>query len=273
MNGLENWREVMLESFRQVGGGLAGIAPKVLAALVILAVGWGVSKLVEKICARALRRFGLDRAADQLGVSSALEQAGIRSGASGVLGRLLFWILLLAFLLPALETMGLTAVASTVDRLITYLPNVLAAALLLVVGALAARFVRNVTSSAAAVASVGPARQLGAIAGGLVVAVVAVLALEQLGVETRFLIVVVTTLAATIGLSVGIALALGASKAVAHIFAGHFLRQSLQVGERVEVRGQVGVVDRIGAVDTVFREGKEAWSVPNGALLEERIGR
>jgi hypothetical protein len=273
MSSVEAWRNVLTESFRQVGETLAGSAPKLVAALVILAIGWAVSKLVEKVSARALRRFGVDRAADRLRISDALRQAGITTGASGVLAQLLFWILILAFLLPALEVLELAAVATTVDRLIAYLPNVLAATLILLVGLLTGRFVQNVVESAAAVANLGQARHLATAAGGLVVMIVIVLALEQLGIETWFLTLIATTLSATVGLSMGLSLALGARKVFTHIFAGHFLRQSLVTGASVEVRGQRGVVERVGPVDTLFRDGDHAWTVPNGALIEEQIGR
>jgi small-conductance mechanosensitive channel len=276
MNGMpsvEDWRTVLTESFRQVGETLAGSAPKLVAAIVILTIGWAVSKLVEKISVRALRRFGVDRAAERLRISDALRQAGITTGTSGVLGRLLFWILILAFLLPALEVLELAAVATTVDRLIAYLPNVLAASLILLVGLLAGRFVQNVVESAAVVANLGQACHLATAASGLVVMIVVVLALEQLGIETRFLTLIAVTLAATLGLSMGLSLAFGARNVFTHIFAGHFLRQTLATGDAVEVRGQRGVVERVGPVDTLFRDGDRAWTIPNGALIDEQIGR
>ena len=71
----------------------------------------------------------------------------------------------------------------------------------------------------------------------------------------------------------GALLALGARPLVTHILAGHALRQALPEGRSVEVAGRSGVVERVGPVDTVFRDGNQKWSMSTGALLEEVIVR
>jgi hypothetical protein len=73
--------------------------------------------------------------------------------------------------------------------------------------------------------------------------------------------------------TVGVAFALGARPVIAHILAGHFLRQSLPAGGSIEVGGQQGTVERVGAVDTLVRGGEHTWSIPNARLIEEIVIR
>ncbi len=103
--------------------------------------------------------------------------------------------------------------------------------------------------------------------------VVAVLALEQLGVETELLVTVITALVATLSLAMGVAFALGARDVVTHILAGHYLRQSLPAGRLVEVQGRSGVVQEVGPVATLMRRDDRVVSVPNARLLDEIILR
>jgi hypothetical protein len=270
---VEAWRQVLVNSLTEFGATAAVFLPSLLATLVILGVGWLVSRLVAAVSERLLMQLGLDRAAARLGVSETLREAGVSATPSHVVARLVFWILMLTFLLSAVETLGLSAVTATIDRLIGFLPNVIAAGLIFVLGLLLARLVRNLVSSGAAAAELAQAPRLGSLAEIAVAVVVGVVALEQLGIETQMVVTVITAVVGAIVVTVGVAFALGARPVIAHVLAGHFLRQSLPSGGTVEVAGQRGVVERVGAVDTLVRDGEHTWSVPNGRLIEEIVIR
>lgn len=270
---VEAWRQVLVNSLAEFGATIAGFLPNLVGALVILAVGWLISRLLAAMAERLLRQVGLDRASTRLGISKTLREAGVAALPSRVTGRLVFWVLMLTFLLSAVETLGLSTVIATIDRLIGFLPNVIAAGLIFVLGLLLARLVRNLVSSGAAAAELPQALRLGAVAQSAVALVVGVVALEQLGIETEVIITVITAIVAALGVTIGIAFALGARPVITHILAGHFLRQSLPTGGSVELGGQRGVVDRVGAVDTLLRDGERSWSIPNAKLLDEILIR
>jgi hypothetical protein len=111
------------------------------------------------------------------------------------------------------------------------------------------------------------------MAQGVVAVVAGVIALEQLGVQTEIVVTVVTAAVAALGITVGIAFALGATPVIGHILAGHFLRQSLPPGGSVEVGERRGVVEQVGPVATLLRDGERAWSIPNARLLDEIVQR
>jgi hypothetical protein len=268
---VEAWRQVLVNSLTEFGATTAEFLPSLIATLVILGVGWLVSRLVAAVAERVLLQLGLDRAAARLGLSETLREAGVSVLPSRIVGRLIFWILMLTFLVSAVETLGLSAVTATIDRLIAFLPNVIAAGLIFVLGLLLARLVRNLVSSGAAAAELAQAPRLGSLAEIAVALIVGVVALEQLGIETQMVVTVATAIVAAVGVTVGVAFALGARPVITHILAGHFLRQSLPRGGSVEVGGQRGVIERVGAVDTLVRDGEQSWSIPNGRLIEEIV--
>jgi hypothetical protein len=270
---VEAWRQVLVQSLTELGETIAGFLPSLVATLVILGVGWVVSRILAAIVERMLRQLGLDGAAARLGLSETLRQGGLASDPSHIMARLVFWVLMLTFLLSAVETLGLSAVTLTIDRLIGFIPNVIAAGLIFVLGLLLARLVRNLVSSGAAAAELGQAARLGSLAHGTVALVASVVALEQLGVETQIVVTVITAVVGAVGVMVGVAFALGARPVITHILAGHFLRQSFPNGGSIEIDGQRGVVERVGAVDTLLRDEEQSWSVPNGKLLEETVIR
>jgi len=270
---VETWRTVLASSLGELGTTLASFLPSLAATIVILAMGWLASRVVEALAGRLLRRLGLDRAAARLGVSNILEHAGIGMPVSEIAARLVFWVLMLTFVLSAVETLGLEAVTATIDRLIAFLPKVIASGLLFLLGLLLARLAGNLVSSGAAAASVVGAPRIGALAQGVVGVVAGVIALEQLGVQTEIVVTVLTAAVGALGVTVGIAFALGARPVIGHILAGHFLRQSLPPGGSVEIGERRGVVERVGPVDTLLRDGERSWTIPNARLLDEVVQR
>lgn len=267
----EQWRQALLDSLAQLLTATAGLVPRIAAALVLVVLGWAVARLVEVVARRLLTRIGLDRTAERTRVSEALVEGGLQRNLSELVAHGLFWIVMLTFLLTAIDALGLAAASSTIDKLVDFFPNVIGAVLIVIVGLLGGRLVRSLVTSGAAATQLPSAARLGAAAQGLVVVVASVLALEQLGVATQLLVTVITTVVATLTLTMGVAFALGSREVVAHILAGHYLRQNLPAGRTAEVDGRRGVVERVGPVATVFRDGDRAWSVPNGRLLDEIV--
>ena len=270
---LEAWRQILFNAFQQLGNNLVAFFPRLVGTLVLLLVGWGVSKLAEALVRRTLQRLGFDRVAARLRLPEMLSRAGIVSSPSQILGRVVLWIVMMTFVLSAVETLGLDAATSTIDRLVGYLPNVIAGGLILFAGLLLGRLVRVLVGTGVFAADIAQGEKLGNVSGGLVVLFFGVLALEQLGVETTLLVLLLTVLVASAALTLGLAFALGARPVISHILAGHFLRQTLTRGANVEIGGRSGRVERVGSVETLLGGEGRSWSIPNAALLDEIILR
>ncbi|HKJ24341.1 MAG TPA: hypothetical protein VKB65_05920, partial [Myxococcota bacterium] len=220
LSDLATWRAIFVQAAEQLANGIVAFLPNLVGAAVILAVGWVVSRAVEAVTVRGLRGLGFDRAATRLRVGEVLSQAGVRLAASELVAKAVFWVLFLTFLWSSAATLGLSAVSATLDRLVAYLPDVMAALLILMVGVLLARPVGSVVGSTAAAAGFPSARRLGFGAQALIVALVVIAALERLGVATDVLVVPLTAVATAVTLSAGLAFALGARPVMTHILAG-----------------------------------------------------
>lgn len=270
---LSAWREILVRAFSELGANVAGFLPNLVGAFLILLTGWLVSRALEAVASRTLRTIGLDGVAVRLRIAELLERAEIGLTSSQLVARLLFWLVMLTFLLSSVETLGLSAVTATIDRLIAFIPNLIGAVAIGIGGLLLGRFVATLVSSAAAAAGFLSAPRLGFLAQVVVVALVLVLAAEQIGIATSVLVLPFTVALGAAGFAVGLAFALGARPVITHILAGHFLKQSLPRNASVEIDGQRGVVERVGAIDTRLRGDDRVWTVPNGQLLERVVIR
>jgi hypothetical protein len=244
-----------------------------MGAILILVVGLVVSKLFERFSRLFLEKIGLDRLAGKSKLRDWLGRGRVTPITARSIARVLYWIVLLLFLVVSVQTLGLNAVTHTLDRVLGFVPDLVGAALILVLGLLLGRLIRNVVSSSASAANLPMSDRLGAAASGLVILIVVIAALDQLGLETRLLGALILTLIVIGGLTVGVTFALGAKDVLRHILAGHYIRQTFPVGTSVEIQERHGVVAEIGPVSTVIRDGDRSWTIPNAKLLDEIITR
>jgi len=268
---LDRWIETALVSLVELRDAALQFLPKLIGAALLILAGWAVASLVEWLTRMLLRKLGLDAVAARLELTSSLRGVLRGKSASHALSRFVLWTLMIVVVLLAAQMLEFDAVTRTAEQFMAYIPRVLAAAALLGLGLVVSRFVYGVVESGASLGSVEHAPRVAAGASLGVMVIAFVVAIDQLGVSTDLLVSVLTTLVAVVGLSMGAAFALGARPIVTHILAGHYLRQRLTVGDEVEVDGRSIVVERVGQVDTLFRESDALRSIPNGTLLEQSI--
>ncbi len=156
-----------------------------------------------------MRKVGFDRIADRIGLSRLGQQAGIKTDAADILGKLVYWFIFLIFLVPAVNALGLTTVSDLLGRVIGYLPNVFVAILVLFLGTLAATFVADIVRGASASARVGNPNLFSNIARYAILGFVAIVALEQLGIATSLLNILFTAIVGAAALAAGLAFGLG----------------------------------------------------------------
>jgi len=260
-------QRMLIEMVGNVTAGAIEFLPKLIGAIVLLLIGWIAAKIVRAILVRSIQ-VSLDSLLERSGLMEALERASITAQPSKIIGSVVYALILTLFVMGAAEVIGLTAVSSAITRILGYVPNVISAALILAAGVFLARFMGNVVTSGAAAANLSYAKGLGAVAQTSIVVMVAVVTLEQLGVDTQILITVITVTVGAIAIGMGLAFALGSKDIVTSILAGHYLRQTLPEGEIVEIDGRRGTVDQIGPIATTFRDGTAKWSVPNRQLMD-----
>ena len=178
------WEQAFLipleEFFREVGAFL----PHLLAMLVIVILGFAVAWLVETVTFRLLKVTRFDLVSKRVGFSEALSKGGVRELPSMLISRIFFWVVLLAFFMLGLGALQLEPVDSFVDEAFSYLPHLLVAATILVVGFILANFFSSAVLIAAVNAQVAQARFMarGVRWGGMLFAVA--MALVQLGIAT-----------------------------------------------------------------------------------------
>jgi hypothetical protein len=196
-----NFLERLQESFSQ----LAEIIPALLGALVILFAGYLFAKLVEKGTERLLRKLRFNEMLERGGVMEAVERTGSHFNPTRVIGKTLFWMLMFAVIIVAANALGLQSLADVFNELVSYLPSLMSAVVIMIVGIVLGRFTGGLIMASAGAVQGGPT--LARIGRWGVVTLAIFMALQELGVATD---IVTTAFAILFGaLALGMALAFG----------------------------------------------------------------
>ena len=216
---VQSWTNVVAASLQNVWLQFASFIPNLIGALIVLIIGLivaaGLGALVEKIF-EALR---LDSLLEKLGVKPYFDRAGLRLRGSYFLGRLVYWFIAIAFLLAASDSLGLYALSGFLSSVLTYLPNVIAAVLIMLAAVVLGNFVRKVVLASVLSAKLHAAHFLGSLTWWAIVIFGFFAALTQLNVAVTIIQSVVTGFIAMLALAGGLAFGLGGREYAAHLVA------------------------------------------------------
>lgn len=213
---VQTWGDVLIASFQVLWAGVAEFVPKLVVALVVFIIGWVIAVALGKVVVQIIRSLKVDMALRSLGLEEAVSRAGMRLDSGAFVGGLVRWFFILVFLLAAVDVLGLTQVTEFLRSVVlTYIPQVIVAALILVAAALLADVAYNVVSGTARAAGLPSAGFLGGVSKWAIWIFAILAALYQLGIAGPFVQTLFTAFVAMIALAGGLAFGLGGKDAAA----------------------------------------------------------
>lgn len=224
---IQNWADVVAGSLQSLWVGVVSFLPTLVAAIVVLIIGLvvasGLGALVEKIFEAAR----LDSLLNKLGLSPYFERAGLRLRGARFLGQMVNWFLIVAFLLAASDILGLTALSMFLRDVLFYIPNIVAAVLIMLAAVVVANFSRRLVTASVMSAKLHAAHFLGVLTWWAVVVFGLLTALVQLNIASSIINSLVTGFIAMLALAGGLAFGLGGKE-----YAGYLVNRLRETTER-----------------------------------------
>ncbi len=212
-----NFIDAVVSSFGAALALLFTFVPRLLGFLVVLLIGYIVASALSRAVTFLLRKVGFDRFSTRIGLTRLEQQMGIKMDAAGILGRIVYWFVFLIFLVPAVDSLGLTTVSTLLGQVVAYIPNVFVAILILFLGTLAATFVADIVRGAASGSRIGNPNLFANIARYAILGFVAIVALEQLNIGAALLNILFTAVVGAAALAFGLAFGLGGRDAAKRV--------------------------------------------------------
>ncbi len=246
--------------------------PNIAAALLLLVFGYLVAKAIGMVITKVLAKLGLDRLTERSGVASAVQSTGIETSASSIIGKIVYWLIFLLFMIAAADSLGLPRVSDTINGFVQYLPKLVGALLVVIIGLFAAHLVRAAIETAAQGMQLDYGKPLGTLIYGLMVIVVVSLAIGQLEIETDLLNQVVSIVLFAIGAAVALSLGMGTRSTAGNIVAGLYARDLFPPGDKITVGDVTGTVIEVSTTNTLLElDDGSTYSIPNSTLVESQV--
>lgn len=199
----------MTTSLQALYSRLIGFLPEFLVAVIILIVGWVVAVFVAKLVKQVLNSLKLDEVGDKLGLDELSARTGVRMSVSGTVAWLVKWFLLVAIFLAAADILGLTQISAFLNSVLAYIPMVIAAAGIMLIGTMVAQFLARLVRHSVKAAGLHSADLLGSITQWAVMVFTVLATLDQLGVAQPFVQTLFTGIIAMLAIAGGLAFGLG----------------------------------------------------------------
>jgi hypothetical protein len=214
---VQSWTDVVVGSLQNLWWGVVNYLPNLIGALVVLVVGLivaaGLAALVEKI----LEGIRLDALLERIGLKPIFERAGLKLRAAYFFGKLVYWFVVIAFLLAVADSLQLYALSAFLSSIMNYLPNVIAAILIMLAAFVLAHFLRRVVTASVMSAKLHSGPFLGVVAYWTIAVFGFLTALTQLNIGSAIIQTIVTGFIAMMALAGGLAFGLGGKDYANHL--------------------------------------------------------
>ena len=260
--------------------------PKLGLGFLVLIIGVLISKGLGKIVSGLLAKLGVDKATAKTGITDMVKGVGIEKSVSDIIGELVKYMGCLVSLMVSFDIFGLQVITGVLNTIINYMPKIIGAVTILVVGFIIAGFIAEVIkrtvkgAGADKVAqNVGISISIGEAAETLVryflYTAVVLIALKTLQVSTDILAWLFTTITAAVVIAGALVLVVSLRDIGPSIITGMFVKteKALKKGDIISFKGQTGKVISTGIVYTTVRTKKGILQIPNKLLAEHEFGR
>ena len=220
-----NIQQTLLLAFSDVFAQIIAYIPNLLAAVAVILIGHLLSKWIKWLIVKVLQSLKISAALRKTPLENFLEKAEINLQIEVIIGDIARWLILIIFFITALNLIGLTTVSAFLSSILSYLPTIFSAILILVIGTISAGIVESLVKSSLVQVSLITARTMSRVASYLVMIFTLLAVFAELGIAENLINILFVGIIATLALGLGLAFGLGAKDLVAKILDDWYSQQ------------------------------------------------
>ena len=261
------------EIFNNLKDTIIGVIPEIFGTLLILLCGYLIAVLLRSIARRLILNTG--RLMPNQKFRNYFEPDRMKESAR-LISNILYWIVIAVFITIATEFVGLPILSVWLGGVLSYLPKVFIAGLILMSGFVGATVVQNLLQSATHSAGIEQSALIGRIGRYLVWLLTILIGVDQLGIEITLLVQMILIILAAMLLSGALAFGFGAKDFVSDILASNYLQRTYQVGDQIKIGDITGKIIKFSPISVIIDSADGHVSVPAkkfNELTSTLIGR
>jgi len=213
------------ESSQQFLNEIATALPQIIGALLILLIGWIIAKVLKKLVVRGLKLIRFNFLTEKAGIEKFLAEGGVKVSSVDLIGTLVYWIIMLVVILATLNSLKLTAASTLFNEIMLYIPNIIVAIVILILGIYFARLVAQILVTSLKNMQEKTAAIIGKIAYYAIIVLTVFIILGQLNIAEQIVNSAFIILFGAICLAFGLAFGLGGKDWASDIVKKHLEKE------------------------------------------------
>jgi small-conductance mechanosensitive channel len=271
MNSVTNYSELTIASLRAMGEKTMGVLPNIIGAFILILIGWLVAKGISWAVKRVLTSIGLNRWTAKLNNSEFFSENEVKFDAVKVISQFAYWIVILLFVITASETLGWSAVSHEIGGLIRYIPKLISAIIILVIGLYIASVIRKAIHATFSSVGISGAKGISTMAFYIIAIFLSITALNQAGIDTSVITNNITIILGSVLFAFAIAFGLGSKELLQNMLSGMYSRRTFHVGQKIKMDDIIGIIDTMDSLNITIQTQSGRVVIPAQQFLNSRV--
>lgn len=261
--------DTLENSMYEFGETAVNVIPKLITAIILIIIGVLVGKLVAKIVKRILDKVGIQKAGEKLQLDSLME--GASSKISSFISKIIYFFILLVFVITATDVMGLEMVSVEVNKLMAYMPILLSAIIVFIIGFFVANLVRDGIWNATKSMGISAGRLIGNVVYIFLLLMVVLTAMKQAKIDTALISQNMVMFIASVLLAAGISYGIASRHVLSNVLATFYMKDRFTEGQRIRVDGVEGVVIEVTNINIVLQTSNGKVWLPSSKVINNNV--
>jgi hypothetical protein len=271
MEKITNFKDIAIESLTSMWFEITKVFPNIIGAIVVLLIGWLMTKVLVKIVRKALKFAKANKLDDAINDIEIIEGKKLKFDTVKIVSNFVKWLMYIILIVIASDIMNLKIISQEIGNLFAYLPRLFAALIIFILGLLFANFVKKGLKSFFESMDLSGAKIISQIVFFLLLIFISITALNQAGVNTEIITSNLTMILAAFLLAFALAFGFGAKEVVGDLLRTFYTRKTYEIGQEIEYNGKIYEVEAIDSITVVLKADQSKLVVPIKNIVESEI--
>lgn len=271
MEQMNEWKNMATDTLMGILKDIASALPNIFGALVVLTIGWIIIKVVRFILKKVFRVAKLDTVSEKINDARLFGDSKIKIDVAKILLGFVKWILLMVFIIVAADIMKLTVISQEIANLLRYLPILLSAMVIFMIGLFAAKLIKKALLGVFESMGFSGGKLVSSIVFYIITIFVTITALNQAGIDTSLITNNFSLIIGAFLLAFAIGFGLGSRDVVTNLLKTFYARKTYSAGDKIKTKDVEGVIENIDTIFITLKTENGKVVVPINEIVDTKV--
>jgi len=271
MEKVTEFKDIAMQSLTSMWLEITKIFPNIIGALIVLILGWFITKIIVRITKKLLKLAKANKLDDKLNEIEIIEGKALNFNTIKVVSKFVKWLMYIMLMIMASDILGLKIISTQISELLGYLPQLFSALVIFILGLLFASIVKKGLKSLFESMDLSGGKMLSQVVFFLLLTFISVTALNQAGIDTQIITDNINMIIGAFLLAFAIAFGLGARDVVGKLLQTFYARKTFEVGREIIFNERTYKIEAVENVSVLLKNKEGILIVPISEIVESQV--